>query len=134
MAVIAIALVKWTRTKIPEEENESLKELMMRTHGAIIIGILPGIFEEMLFRGFLLPFIQSFTNPIWTVIITTIVFWGIHLPQYKNKIILNFNVIMLSLVTSILFIKTETLWASIFAHMVYNYLVTLAIQKKIITI
>jgi uncharacterized protein len=134
MAVIAIGLVRITGTKIPDEDNEQLKELMMSKHGAIIIAILPGFFEEILFRGFILPFFIQYTNPTWAVIITTIVFWAIHLPQYKYKIVLNFNVIMLSMVTSILFIQTDTLWASIFAHIVYNYFVTLAIQKKIVHI
>lgn len=134
LAIVALALVKWTGTKIPGEDNESLKELMKRPDGAILIGVLPGIFEELLFRGFLVPFILSFTNAIWAVIITTIIFWGIHVPQYKNKVILNLNVIMLSVITSVLLIKTETLWAPIFVHVVYNYLVTLAVQKKIITV
>jgi membrane protease YdiL (CAAX protease family) len=133
LAVIAIALVKGTGTKIPEaKDNEELKEIMMRKHGALIVGILPGIFEEVLFRGFVLPFIQHFTNAILAIILTTIVFWAIHLPQYKTNHVLNWNVILLSLVTSILFVQTETLWASIFAHMVYNYIVTIASQKKII--
>lgn len=135
LALVAIPLVKVTGTKIPEaKDNEELKKIMMRKHGALIVGILPGIFEEVLFRGFVLPFIQHFTNAIWAIILTTIVFWAIHLPQYKTKFVLNLNVILLSLVTSILFIQTETLWASIFAHMVYNYIVTIATQKKIIKV
>jgi uncharacterized protein len=134
MAIIAVALVKVTGTKLPKENNQSLKDLMMKSQGAIIVGILPGIFEEILFRGFLQLFIQSYSNATWAVILTTIVFWAIHLPQYKSKIILNFNVIMLSVVTGILFVQTGTLWSAILAHVVYNYLVTLAIQKKLIQV
>ncbi|MFE8700705.1 CPBP family intramembrane glutamic endopeptidase [Cytobacillus sp. FJAT-54145] len=133
LALIATILVKITGTKMPKS-NDQLIDIMMRPSGPVLVGALPGTFEELFFRGFLLLFSMHYTGTLAGVILSTLVFWAIHIPQYKTKIVLNLNVILLSILTSILVIETGSLWGAIFAHAVYNYLVTLAVQKKLIKV
>ena len=134
-SVFVLVLARITKTKIPKDENnDMLVELMKKPYGPAVVAVLPGIFEELFFRGFLLALFLSFFNSYMAIILSTFVFWIIHVPQYKTNIVLNSVVIMLSVIVSLLFIEFGTLWAPILAHCVYNYLVTLFVKKNLINV
>lgn len=134
-SVFVLVLARITKTKIPKDENnDMLVELMKKPYGPAVVAVLPGIFEELFFRGFLLALFLSFFNSYMAIILSTFVFWIIHVPQYKTNIVLNSVVIMLSVIVSLLFIEFGTLWAPILAHCVYNYFVTLFVKKNFINV
>lgn len=122
MTTIVVLLVKITKTKMPMNKyTQILKEIMLRPYGPIVIGVLPGIFEEILFRGFLLPLAISLIGTHWAVIVTSLLFFGLHIPQYRNNWIVNMSVLLLSIVFSYVFIWTGSLWVAIVGHSMYNF-------------
>ena len=134
-SLFVLVVVRITKTKIPKDENnDMLVDLMKKSYGPAVVAVLPGIFEELFFRGFLLALFLSFFDSYVAIILSTFVFWIIHVPQYKTNIVLNSVVIMLSVIVSLLFIEFGTLWAPILAHCVYNYLVTLFVKKNLINV
>ncbi|MCT2535432.1 CPBP family intramembrane metalloprotease [Aquibacillus koreensis] len=134
-AVLVAILARVTKTKMPDNEGGTmLLELMKKPYGPVLVGVLPGVFEELFFRGFLLALLLTFMNTPLAILLSTLVFWLLHVPQYKGSIVLNVVVFVLSIGLSILFVELGTLWAPILAHGIYNYLVTLFVQKGIIEI
>ena len=132
-SLFVLVVARITKTKIPKDENnDMLIDLMKKSYGPVVVAVLPGIFEELFFRGFLLALFLSLFDSYIAIILSTFVFWILHVPQYKTNIVLNSIVIILSVMISLLFIEFGTLWAPILAHCVYNYLVTLFVQKNLI--
>lgn len=130
MTSVVVILAKITRTKLPiNKYTKLLKEIMLRPYGPIVVGVLPGVFEEILFRGFLLPIAISLIGTHWAVIVTSFIFFVLHIPQYRNIWIINMSVLVLSIVLSYAFIWTGSLWVAILGHAIYNFSVTYLTKK-----
>jgi len=84
-------------------------------YGLIFVSLLPGLVEEMLFRGILFNHLLRFSRPKITILISSILFSFIH-----------FSVISLPWLFSIGMIlgyfrfRYRTIWYGIFFHMLYN--------------
>lgn len=121
--------------KITVQENiyiHALKELIMKPYGPLVIGIFPGVFEELMFRGFLLPLMMSWMGEIWGILIVSVAFFALHLPQYRNNWRVNLIVLFFAFGLSFLFVYTKSLWAPIIAHTMYNFIVSdLTKRRKI---
>ncbi|PLX12461.1 MAG: hypothetical protein C0598_05915 [Marinilabiliales bacterium] len=82
----------------------------------IIIGIIPAIGEELLFRGVLLRlFKEIFKNAHIAVFISAILFSMVHMQFYGF-----FPRLLLGIVLGYLFVYTKSLWAPIAYHLVNN--------------
>lgn len=133
--IFVVLLVKITKTKLPRNKyTQLLKDLMLRPYGPLVVGVLPGIFEEMLFRGFLLPLAMSLIGTTWGIIIVSLIFCALHVPQYRNNWVVNFHVLLLAIALSYSFVWTGALWAPMLAHTVYNYLVSVLTLRGIINL
>ena len=73
-------------------------------------------------------------SPLLAIAVSTAIFWIVHVPQYKTNVVLNGTVIGLSVIISILFVEFGTLWAPMLAHGIYNYTITIFIQKGIVSV
>jgi uncharacterized protein len=76
--------------------------------------------EELLVRGVLQNSIVSFAGPLGGVFLTSLLFTAMHF-RYLKKPVLMSGVFILSLILCSLYSLTETLWASIWAHFIYNF-------------
>jgi uncharacterized protein len=108
--------VKIPGYQIPEPTLPLFGEtnLAMMIAAVVIIGIAP-ILEEVFFRGFLL---QGLVNRIGTylgAILTAFVFALIHL-QFESFI----PIFILSLILSLLFIRSRSIWPCIWFHVINN--------------
>ncbi|TDQ33785.1 CPBP family intramembrane glutamic endopeptidase [Aureibacillus halotolerans] len=109
--------------EIPDSEGKKLIEKILRTPGGIAVTALGGgIIEEFFFRGVLIGlFIGSSTLIDWSVIaISTLIFWALHLPQYKGSYFAYAVVFIIGLIFALLFYFTGSLIAPMIAHGVYN--------------
>ena len=126
----------WVLTKEKEAE-ELLKIFLQMKHPSdfllnlIMIGVLPAIGEEFMFRGTLQAlFNKWFKNEHWAIFITAIVFSAIHiqfmgfLPRFAMGVLFGY-----------LYIWSNNLWYPIIAHFLYNstqVILLYAFQLKII--
>jgi len=82
----------------------------------IVIGLLPGIFEEVCFRGGLQNILTRwFKNPWVAIIITAVLFSAIHISYYG--FLVRFA---LGIVLGLIFYYSGSLWLSILFHFLYN--------------
>ncbi|MEO6134619.1 MAG: CPBP family intramembrane glutamic endopeptidase, partial [Ginsengibacter sp.] len=82
----------------------------------LIIGVLPGIFEEVLFRGGIQNIFTRWTKNPWVAIIaTSIIFSIIHLSYYGF-----FVRFALGIILGLVFYYSGSLWLAIILHFLYN--------------
>lgn len=82
----------------------------------VVIGLLPGIFEEVCFRGGLQNILTKwFKNPWVAILVTAILFSAIHISYYG--FLVRFA---LGIVLGLVFYFSGSLWLSILFHFLYN--------------
>jgi hypothetical protein len=82
----------------------------------LIIAIIPGIGEELLFRGLILRLLRDwFGNVHWAVLLSSALFSALHLQFYGF-----IPRMVLGILFGYLFIWSGTLWIPILAHMFNN--------------
>ena len=86
--------------------------------GVILISILPGIFEEIFHRGFLLTNLSLELGYKRAIIISSILFALIHL-----NISQSFHAAIIGLVLSVLVVITSSIWAAIIPHIIFNLII-----------
>ena len=99
----------------------------------IVIGLLPGIFEEVCFRGGLQNIlVKWFRNPWLAIILTGILFSAIHISYYGFLVRFALGVIL-----GLVFYYSKSIWLAILFHFLYNgvqvtalYLITMSGSKS----
>ncbi len=86
----------------------------------IFIAILPPIFEELAFRGFLFNQLLKITNPKMTIILTAFIFALVHF-----SILSLFWIFPFGLLLGYLRNKYHTLWLGMIIHFIHNLIVLL---------
>jgi len=82
----------------------------------IVIGLLPGIFEEVCFRGGLQNIlVRWLKNPWAAILLTAILFSVIHISYYGFLVRFALGVVL-----GLIFYYTGNLWLSILFHFLYN--------------
>lgn len=75
--------------------------------------------EELLIRGVLQTGVVPYFSPLGGIFVTSFIFTGIHYRYLKKPVLLG-GVFILSLILGLLYVHTGTLWASVWAHFIYN--------------
>ena len=84
----------------------------------IIVLAASVLFEEVLFRGYLISRLQELLGNSWNaVVVSAILFCAVHLYQGPIGI---FSAMGLGVVTGIAFVMTKRLWPSLVAHLAIN--------------
>ncbi|MEO6219265.1 MAG: type II CAAX endopeptidase family protein [Ginsengibacter sp.] len=99
----------------------------------ILIGLLPGIFEEVCFRaGLQNIFTRWFKGPLIAIILTSIIFSIIHISYYGFLVRFGLGIIL-----GLVFYYSSNIWLSAFFHFLYNglqvtalYFITLSGKKS----
>ena len=86
-----------------------------------IIFILVGFNEEFLFRGYHLQTITSGLNLFWGLIISSIIFGGLHLGNPNATWVSAAGIFFAGLFLAYGYIRTQQLWLSIGLHLGWNF-------------
>lgn len=81
----------------------------------LMVGVMAPVAEEILFRGYLYHSAEPRFGRVWAIVITSLVFGCMHTDLFR--------VLQLSMIGAYLngvMLKADSLWASIFAHSVWN--------------
>jgi membrane protease YdiL (CAAX protease family) len=123
------------------ETNFGGKHLLFPSPPAITIGgigfyLISPTLEEVLFRGLIQNELQRRTSNWSAILLTSILFVGIHLPHWlwRNgfSIPLAANcvgVFLFSLLAGWIFLRGESLWLAILAHIANNTLASVLVSK-----
>jgi sodium transport system permease protein len=80
----------------------------------LVISLLPGICEELLFRGFLIRFFEKYSVR-WAVVISAILFAAFHLDPFRF-----IPVLLLGLLLGYLAVRSGSIYSSMFSHLINN--------------
>ncbi|MDT9718234.1 type II CAAX endopeptidase family protein [Paenibacillus sp. ClWae2A] len=132
--ITTIVLITFTRTRteLPTTEgSDMIKKIMIRPSG-IALTAIGGIFEEFFFRGVLIGLFIGYSLVVdWLVIlISTFLFWIIHVPQYKGTTGILIVVFVNGLIFALLFYFTGSLIPPILAHVIYNISIGIILARK----
>lgn len=82
----------------------------------VLIGLLPGIFEEVCFRAGMQNILTRwFKGPWASIILTSVIFSVIHLSYYGFLVRFGLGVIL-----GLIFFYTRSIWLSVIFHFLYN--------------
>jgi membrane protease YdiL (CAAX protease family) len=90
---------------------------------------LSSIYEEIIFRGFILFGLLIFLSPVWSIVISSILFGLWHIKNYKwqtrTQTIhqVTYTGLIFSPITSVITLWTETIWIAVIVHYLHNLFV-----------
>jgi len=115
-ALIIFGGVKVPGYQIPEPTLPLFGEtsFAMMIAAIVIVGIAP-MLEELFFRGFILQGLVNKIGPYFGALLTALLFAVVHL-QFSSFI----PIFILSLVLSVLFIRSKSIWPCIIFHIINN--------------
>ncbi|MFJ7755894.1 CPBP family intramembrane glutamic endopeptidase [Peribacillus muralis] len=133
IVLIVVGLIIITKMELPQTEGAEIINKIMKTPSGIAVSSLGGGFiEEFFFRGVLIGmFIGYHQISDWAVIvISSFLFWIIHIPQYKGVYLAYVLVFINGLLFALLFYFTGSLIPSMIAHAIYNLGIGIYFIKK----
>lgn len=132
-AGILLALYKWTSLEFPDNQYTALiYSLLQKKYGVVTIAAGAGMSEEFLFRGVLLGVLAYYIESLPALIIVSVLFMLVHVPQYKGSLAAHGVVLCIGLMLGWLFLLFGTLWAPIMAHALYNGLLGSAMKHALL--
>jgi membrane protease YdiL (CAAX protease family) len=122
-ALLGIALQwgAWKRFSLRAFDDGGINRLLLTLPMVTLVPMfaLGAFSEELLVRGVLQTGAVAYFGSLGGVLVTSLIFTGIHF-RYLKKPVLIGGVFLLSLILGSLYVVTESLWASIGAHFMYN--------------
>lgn len=108
----------------PGQDNEMMRminssRLTLFTMAALAILTAP-LIEEIVYRGIVYSALQRSITPWLAVIVTTLLFAIVHVPQYLGSPATIGLLLILSLILSIMRMKTGNLWPCVAFHTIFN--------------
>lgn len=116
------------RSVLPSQENEFDRLLSSSVAATYLVAIFATftapLVEEVVYRGILYSALQRRFGIILAVCLVTVLFAAIHIPQYSSNNVPDFSAIILlitlSLVLTLIRVKTDNLLPCIVLHTVFN--------------
>ncbi|ETT79749.1 hypothetical protein C173_01282 [Paenibacillus sp. FSL R7-277] len=123
IVLISIGLIIKTNTELPPSQGAEMINKLLKTPSGIAVSSLGGsFFEEFFFRGVLIGLFIGYSPIIdgVVILISSFLFWIIHVPQYKGIYVAYAIVFINGLVCALLFYYTGSLIPAILVHAIYN--------------
>jgi membrane protease YdiL (CAAX protease family) len=126
--IFAIFIMATVQASAGEFESDSLPILAVPLPVLFFLAITVPVFEEILFRGYLLPHLLRFLQPRTALLATTVIFVLLHGPQTGWLPPALLLLTGLSLILGVLRMRFASLWVCVVFHQAYNtLLVSLAL-------
>ena len=129
LAQLALTLVKYLVPGFNPDEAQNndftQNAASNRSLALIALVLLPPIFEETIFRGFIFPAFAKRTGVIWAAIISSVLFGFAH--GQANIFVYT---LVLGLLLCYLYVKTKSIIPGIIVHMLNNLLAFYALAQK----
>ncbi len=122
IGIFAIAIA--TTSIFGNQDNEMMRLLRSSRYAVFLVAFMATfsapIVEEVIYRGVLYSAFQKTFNVATAVVLVTLVFALVHFPQYWGDIATLITLTCLSLVITLIRVKTDNLLPCIFFHFVFN--------------
>lgn len=109
---------------IPEQDNELLRILKSSRTAVYLVAALAvltaPLVEEVVYRGVVYSAFQRSVGTTLSVVITTVLFAIVHVPQYWPSFSTIFLLTVLSLILTLVRVKTDNLLPCVILHTIFN--------------
>lgn len=130
LLMFSIMLTLSIPSKYIDDTNKSYQHMSVPT--IIVLMFIGALFEEMLFRGIIQNLLYVFTENRWiSIIITTLLFLGIHIQYFKKPIML-INIAVPSLTFCWIYFETNNVLVPFLVHFFMNLGITLLFKTNLI--
>ena len=131
LLLFGIILTLCIPSKYIDDTNKSYQNFSVSTIIAFLF--IGALFEEMLFRGIIQNMLYVFIENQWiAIIITTLLFIGMHVQYFKKPIML-LNITVPSLTFSWIYFETNNLLVPFIVHFLLNLGITLLFKYNLIS-
>ena len=131
LLLFGIILTLCIPSKYIDDTNKSYQNFSVSTIIAFLF--IGALFEEMLFRGIIQNMLYVFIENQWiAIIITTLLFIGMHVQYFKKPIML-LNITVPSLTFSWIYFETNNLLVPFLVHFLLNLGITLLFKYNFIS-
>lgn len=120
MFVLGLAIDKLLPRHDTSMEEFLKHGLWLKILLAVVATVGAPIAEEVTYRGVLYPAIERMAGRWAALLVVTILFWGIHVPQYIESIATMTSVLVLSLILTGVRMYTRQLLPAFVIHTVFN--------------
>lgn len=117
----AMLLLGWSKFESFAWQTESIFNVIASAATFLVIFILVGWNEELLFRGYHLQTIASGIHLFWGVIISSIIFGLLHLGNPNAAWVSAAGIFLAGLFLAYGYVRTKQLWLSIGLHIGWNF-------------
>lgn len=117
----AMLLLGWSKFESFAWQTESIFNVIASAATFLVIFILVGWNEELLFRGYHLQTIASGINLFWGVAISSIIFGLLHLGNPNAAWVSAAGIFLAGLFLAYGYVRTKQLWLSIGLHIGWNF-------------
>ncbi|WP_285399668.1 CPBP family intramembrane glutamic endopeptidase [Lysinibacillus sp. fls2-241-R2A-57] len=132
LLLFGVILTLFIPSKYIDETNNSYQDYSVL--GIVAFMFIGALFEEILFRGIIQNLLLVFIESQWTaIIITTLLFLGIH-TQYFKKPIMLINITVPSLIFGWIYFETNNILVPFLVHFLLNLGMTLLFKYNVISI
>jgi len=118
---IAMQALGWLRFESFAWNTDPIEIVVSQMLSLFGIFILVGFNEELLFRGYHLQTITSGLNLFWGLIISSVIFGGLHLGNPNATWVSAVGIFFAGLFLAYGYIRTQQLWLSIGLHIGWNF-------------
>jgi membrane protease YdiL (CAAX protease family) len=129
LANLALALVKLLVPGFDIDQSQSNEfTSAVHTHRSlalVALVLIPPIFEETIFRGFIFPALSKRTGMIWGALLSSVIFGIAH--GQPNLFVYT---TILGLLLCFMYVRLGSIVPGIFVHMLNNYLAFIALSGK----
>lgn len=124
LTIVMLAVGALCSKVLPHKDTELDVILKMGLVVRVVVAILATmgapIVEEIVYRGVLYQALERAQGKILAVAIVTLLFWGVHVPQYSKSVAVLVSVFVLSLALTLVRARTGKLLPSVATHFLFN--------------
>lgn len=88
----------------------------------LLLFILISVFEELLSRGYLLPYLQKHYGTVWAIGLSSLIFTALHLANDHLSVTGLLSIFLAGVLLAQLRLVYQNLWVPIGVHFIWNYL------------
>ncbi|SHN85112.1 hypothetical protein SAMN02745215_04361 [Desulfitobacterium chlororespirans DSM 11544] len=142
VSMMGLQILAWKIFSPDAFDDGGINRLLLELPSQFLLPmfIIGAFSEELLIRGVIQTGLAGFFGPVYGILFTSLIFTGMHF-RYLKKPLLIVAAFVISVCLCLLYGFAGTLWATVYAHFLYNfgaallakkyYLPLLAREKKI---
>ncbi|MPL83579.1 hypothetical protein SDC9_29534 [bioreactor metagenome] len=130
LSMMGLQILAWKVFSPDAFDDGGINRLLVELPAKLLFPmfIIGAFSEELLIRGVIQTGLAGFLGPLYGILLTSLIFTGMHF-RYLKKPLLMGAAFLISVFLCLLYGLMGTLWATVYAHFLYNFGAALLAKK-----